>query len=141
MFASTVVVISLQQKAKQVTYDSNEFKLANKKIFFHKIEMNTNEFPIRSGVANMYYSATKSNGGRCRHDSYVEQFFHLKNPPFTYPFRKTGDECAYKKTDNKFSYLLNQYLPINFFNYINVPHKVPQMHSFLLFSYIDINEN
>ncbi|MEQ6355898.1 PH domain-containing protein [Lysinibacillus sp. M3] len=51
-------------KAKQITFDSNEFKLANKKIFFHEIEMNKNEFPIRSGVANMYYSATKSDGGR-----------------------------------------------------------------------------
>ncbi|MBG9479378.1 PH domain-containing protein [Lysinibacillus sphaericus] len=54
----------ITSKAKQITFDSNEFKLANKKIFFHKIEMNTNEFPIRSGVANMYYSATKSDGGR-----------------------------------------------------------------------------
>jgi len=51
-------------KAKQITYDSNEFKLANKKIFFHDIEMNTNEFPIRSGLGNMYYSITKSDGGR-----------------------------------------------------------------------------
>ncbi|MFE3573856.1 PH domain-containing protein [Lysinibacillus sp. NPDC059133] len=51
-------------KAKQITYDSNEFKLTNKKIFFHEIEMNTNEFPIRSGLGNMYYSVTKSDGGR-----------------------------------------------------------------------------
>jgi len=26
--------------------------------------MNTNEFPLRSGMANIYYSATKSDGGR-----------------------------------------------------------------------------
>ncbi|TQR27177.1 hypothetical protein C7Y47_23440 [Lysinibacillus sphaericus] len=54
----------ITSEAKQITYDSNEFKLTNKKIFFHEIEMNKNEFPIRSGVANMYYSATKSDGGR-----------------------------------------------------------------------------
>ena len=54
----------ITSEAKQITYDSDEFKLTNKKIFFHEIEMNTNEFPIRSGVANMYYSATKSDGGR-----------------------------------------------------------------------------
>ncbi|MFF2794999.1 hypothetical protein [Lysinibacillus xylanilyticus] len=51
-------------KGKQITYDSNDFKLANKKIFFREIEMNKNEFPIRSGLGNMYYSVTKSDGGR-----------------------------------------------------------------------------
>ncbi|NOG29057.1 hypothetical protein [Lysinibacillus fusiformis] len=54
----------ITSKSKQITYDSNDFKLANKKIFFHDIEMNTNEFPIRSGLGNMYYSITKSDGGR-----------------------------------------------------------------------------
>ena len=54
----------ITSEAKQITYDFNEFKLTNRKIFFHEIEMNTNEFPIRSGLANMYYSATKSDGGR-----------------------------------------------------------------------------
>ncbi len=54
----------ITSEAKQITYDTDDFKLANKKIFFHEIEMNKNEFPIRSGVANMYYSATKSDGGR-----------------------------------------------------------------------------
>ena len=34
------------------------------KDFFHEIEMGTNELPIRSGMANIYYSATKSDGGR-----------------------------------------------------------------------------
>jgi len=50
--------------SKQFTYDLNEFKPSYKKIFFHKIEMGINELPIRSGMANIYYSATKSDGGR-----------------------------------------------------------------------------
>nr|WP_054549311.1 hypothetical protein [Lysinibacillus sphaericus] len=50
--------------SKQFTYDLNEFKPTYKKIFFHEIEMGTNELPIRSGMANIYYSATKSDGGR-----------------------------------------------------------------------------
>ena len=50
--------------SKQFTYDLNEFKPSYKKIFFHKIEMGNNELPIRSGIANIYYSATKSDGGR-----------------------------------------------------------------------------
>lgn len=50
--------------SKQFTYDLNEFKPSYKKIFFHEIEMGTNELPIRSGMANIYYSATKSDGGR-----------------------------------------------------------------------------
>ncbi|MGE8036841.1 PH domain-containing protein [Lysinibacillus sp. NPDC093692] len=54
----------ITSKSKQITYDSNDFKLANKKIFFNEIEMNTNEFPIRTGLGNMYYSLTKSDGGR-----------------------------------------------------------------------------
>lgn len=49
---------------KQFTYDLNEFKPTYKKIFFHEIEMGVNELPIRSGMANIYYSATKSDGGR-----------------------------------------------------------------------------
>lgn len=39
----------ITSEAKQITHDSNEFKLTNRKIFFHEIEINTNEFPIRSG--------------------------------------------------------------------------------------------
>lgn len=50
--------------SKQFKYDLNEFKPTYKKIFFHEIEMGTNELPIRSGMANIYYSATKSDGGR-----------------------------------------------------------------------------
>ncbi|MBG9692717.1 hypothetical protein V4V34_07095 [Lysinibacillus sphaericus] len=54
----------ITSEAKQLTYDLNEFKPTYKKIFFHEIEMGTNELPIRSGMANIYYSATKSDGGR-----------------------------------------------------------------------------
>ncbi|MFJ7407105.1 MULTISPECIES: PH domain-containing protein [unclassified Lysinibacillus] len=54
----------ITSEAKQVTYDLNEFKPTYTKIFFHEIEMGVNELPIRSGVANMYYSASKSDGGR-----------------------------------------------------------------------------
>lgn len=50
--------------SKQFTYNLNEFKPTYKKIFFHEIEMGVNELPIRSGMANIYYSATKSDGGR-----------------------------------------------------------------------------
>lgn len=54
----------ITSEAKQLTYDLNEFKPTYKKIFFHEIEMCANELPIRSGMANIYYSATKSDGGR-----------------------------------------------------------------------------
>lgn len=54
----------ITSEAKQLTYDLNEFKPTYKKIFFHEIEMGANELPIRSGMANIYYSATKSDGGR-----------------------------------------------------------------------------
>ncbi|MBG9756412.1 PH domain-containing protein [Lysinibacillus sphaericus] len=54
----------ITSEAKQFTYDFNEFKSTYKKIFFHEIEMYANELPIRSGMANIYYSATKSDGGR-----------------------------------------------------------------------------
>ncbi|ACA41218.1 hypothetical protein J2D69_15785 [Lysinibacillus sphaericus] len=54
----------ITSEAKQLTYDLNEFKPTYKKIFFHEIEMCANELPIRSGMANFYYSATKSDGGR-----------------------------------------------------------------------------
>ncbi|QDQ01958.1 hypothetical protein FOH38_16485 [Lysinibacillus fusiformis] len=51
-------------EAKQITYQLDEFKPTYKKIFFHEIEMGENESPIRSGVANMFYSVTRSDGGR-----------------------------------------------------------------------------
>ncbi len=54
----------ITSEAKQLTYDLNEFKPTYKKIFFHEIEMCANELPVRSGMANIYYSATKSDGGR-----------------------------------------------------------------------------
>lgn len=54
----------ITSEAKQVTYDLKEFKATYKKIFFHEIEMGLNELPMRSGLANIYYSATKSDGGR-----------------------------------------------------------------------------
>jgi len=54
----------ITSEAKQVTYNLNEFKTIYKKIFFHEIEMGVSELPIRSGMANIYYSATKSDGGR-----------------------------------------------------------------------------
>lgn len=54
----------ITSEAKQLTYDLNEFKPSYKKIFFHEIEMCANELPVRSGMANIYYSATKSDGGR-----------------------------------------------------------------------------
>ncbi len=54
----------ITSEAKQLTYDLSEFKPTYKKIFFHEIEMRANELPIRSGMANIYYSATKSDGGR-----------------------------------------------------------------------------
>ncbi|MGE7794970.1 hypothetical protein [Lysinibacillus fusiformis] len=54
----------ITSEAKQLTYDLNEFKPTYKKIFFHEIEMCAYELPIRSGMANIYYSATKSDGGR-----------------------------------------------------------------------------
>jgi len=50
--------------AKQITYDLKDFKPTYKKIFFYEIEMGVNELPVRSGMANIYYSATKSDGGR-----------------------------------------------------------------------------
>ncbi|EON72974.1 hypothetical protein [Lysinibacillus sphaericus] len=54
----------ITSQAKQITYDLDVFNPTYKKIFFHEIEMNENEFPLRSGFANMYYSATRSDGGR-----------------------------------------------------------------------------
>ncbi|WP_036216991.1 PH domain-containing protein [Lysinibacillus sphaericus] len=54
----------ITSEAKQLTYDLNEFKPTYKKIFFHEIEMCANELPVRSGMTNIYYSATKSDGGR-----------------------------------------------------------------------------
>uniref|UniRef100_UPI0020BEE29D hypothetical protein n=1 Tax=Lysinibacillus fusiformis TaxID=28031 RepID=UPI0020BEE29D len=54
----------ITSEAKQVTYDLKEFKITYKKIFVHEIEMGLNELPMRSGLANIYYSATKSEGGR-----------------------------------------------------------------------------
>lgn len=54
----------ITSNAKQVTYDLKEFKPTFKKIYFHEIEMGVNEFPIRSGTGNMFYSLSKSDGGR-----------------------------------------------------------------------------
>ena len=50
--------------AKQMTYELDDFKPTYKKIFFHEIELNKDELPIRSGFANMYYSIMRSDGGR-----------------------------------------------------------------------------
>lgn len=54
----------ITSEAKQVKYNLNEIKATYKKIFFHEIKMGVNELPIRSGMANICYSATKSDGGR-----------------------------------------------------------------------------
>jgi len=58
----------ITSKAKQITYNMDEFmdefKPKYKKIFVHGIEMRENECPIRSGFANMFYSVTRSDGGR-----------------------------------------------------------------------------
>ncbi|MFI2133039.1 hypothetical protein ACH434_23770 [Lysinibacillus fusiformis] len=54
----------ITSESKQNNYSLNEFKPTYKKIFFHQIEMWEDERPIRSGVANLYYSATRSDGGQ-----------------------------------------------------------------------------
>ncbi|WCH46363.1 hypothetical protein [Lysinibacillus sp. OF-1] len=54
----------ITSETKQTNYSLNEFKPTYKKIFFHEIEMQENELPVRSGLANLYYSATRSDGGQ-----------------------------------------------------------------------------
>lgn len=53
----------ITSEEKQLTYNADLFT-TTQKIFFHEIELGNAEIPIRSGVANLYYSATKSDGGR-----------------------------------------------------------------------------
>ncbi|MEY9972127.1 hypothetical protein ABH966_002501 [Lysinibacillus sp. RC46] len=54
----------ITSKAKQITYNLDEQEPKYKKIFFHGNEMREHEIPIRSGFANMFYSITRSDGGR-----------------------------------------------------------------------------
>ncbi|WP_342471660.1 PH domain-containing protein [Metasolibacillus sp. FSL H7-0170] len=53
----------ITSEAKQLTYNADDFP-ATQKIFFHEIELGSGEIPLRSGVGNLYYSITKSDGGR-----------------------------------------------------------------------------
>ncbi|WP_249664364.1 hypothetical protein, partial [Lysinibacillus sp. D4B1_S16] len=41
-------------EARHVTYRLNEFQAHLQIIFFHEIEMGLNEFPVRTGMANIY---------------------------------------------------------------------------------------